>query len=420
MIPHNDSQRVVITGLGAITPIGLGVKEFWAGLKNGCSGAQRMDEIVNLDGVESKIGAPVKNFDPHNYMDKKRARRLGISTRLAIAAAKEAIESSGLKLDSEDRTRMGVLFGNGIGNIEVLVENQETWRTEGARRVSPFFVPMFMPNAAAGEVSIEWGLQGPNYGVVSACASSNHALGAAADCIRLGYADVMVAGGTESVNLPLTFAGFDQARALSRRNDQPEKASRPFDKNRDGFVVGEGAGVVILESLEHARARGVRILGELAGHGMTADAHHITAPDPAGSGACRAMIMAMERAGVSVDEVDYINAHGTSTPLGDAAETKAIKLVFGDHAKKLAVSSTKSQIGHLMGGAGAVEAVATMLALVEGIIAPTINYETPDPECDLDYVPNQARKANVRVALSNSFGFGGHNSTLVFRKFESQ
>ncbi len=417
MKSHHDSQRVVITGLGAITPIGLGVREFWAGLKEGRSGVERVDDIVNLEGIEAKIGAAIREFDPLNYIDKKRARRLGRSTQLAMAAAKEAIESSGLNLATADRTRIGVLFGNGIGNIEVLVENQEILRTEGARRVSPFFVPMFMPNAAAGEVSIEWGLQGPNYGVVSACASSNHTLGIAADCIRMGYADVMLAGGTESVNLSLTFAGFDQARALSHRNDQPEKASRPFDKDRDGFVVGEGSGVLILESLEHARARGARIYAELAGHGMTGDAHHITAPDPEGSGACRAMRMAMERAGISIDEVDYINAHGTSTPLGDAAETKAIKLVFGERAKRLAVSSTKSQIGHLMGGAGAVEAVATLMAICEGMIPPTINYETPDPECDLDYVPNRARKADVRVALSNSFGFGGHNSTLVLRKF---
>jgi 3-oxoacyl-[acyl-carrier-protein] synthase II len=275
---------------------------------------------------------------------------------------------------------------------------------------------MFMPNAVAGEISIEWGLQGPDYGIVSACASSNHALGMAADLIRLGYADVMVAGGSEAVMLPLTFAGFDRARALSRRNDEPEKASRPFDAERDGFVVGEGAGILILEGLEHAHARDAHIYAELVGHGMTADAHHITAPAPDGLGAKGAMEMALQHAGISPDEVDYINAHGTATELGDVAETRAIKMLFGERAYEIPVSSTKSQIGHLMGGAGAVEAIATLMALEEGILPPTINYEHPDPECDLDYVPNGARPAEVRVALSNSFGFGGHNSTLVFRK----
>jgi 3-oxoacyl-[acyl-carrier-protein] synthase II len=409
-------RRVVITGIGAITPIGVGREDFWEGLKAGRCGVQRVDDLVDLEEVEVKIGAPVRDFDPLHYMDKKRARRLGRSTQLALAAARQALEDSCLNLEREDRTRIGVLIGTGIGNIEVLVENHLTLLNEGARRVSPFFVPMFMPNAAAGEISIEWGVQGPNFGLVSACASSNHALGVAADFIRMGYADAMIAGGSEAVALALTFAGFDQARALSRRNDAPEKASRPFDAQRDGFVVGEGAGVVILESLEHARARNAHIYGELAGHGMTADAHHITAPAPDGQGAKRAMEMALERAGVSPDEVDYINAHGTATELGDIAETQAIKLVFGERAHKIPVSSTKSQIGHLLGGAGAVEAIATLFALEQGILPPTLNYDHPDPKCDLDYVPNQARPAKVRVALSNSFGFGGHNSTLVFRK----
>ena len=409
-------RRVVITGLGAITPIGAGKESFWEGLRSGRSGVQRVDDLMDLTGVEAKIGAPVRNFDPLNYMEKKRARRLGRSTQLAMAAARQALEDSRLNLEREDKARIGVLIGTGIGNIEVLVDNHLTLLKEGPRRVSPFFVPMFMPNAAAGEISIEWGLQGPNYGLVSACASSNHALGVAADFIRLGYAEVMVAGGAESVLLPLTYAGFDQARALSRRNDAPEKASRPFDAQRDGFVVGEGAGVVVLESLEHAQARDAHIYGELAGHGMTADAHHITAPAPDGLGAKRAMEVALQRAGVSPDEVDYINAHGTSTELGDIAETQAIKMLFGEKASKIPVSSTKSQIGHLLGGAGAVEAIATLMALEEGILPPTINYEHPDQKCDLDYVPNKARPANVRVALSNSFGFGGHNSALLLRK----
>lgn len=411
-----SGRGAVITGLGAVTPLGIGKEKFWQGLKESRSGVRRVDDLIDLEGIAAKIGAPVANFDPLDYVDKKRARRLGRSTQLAIAAARLALQDAGLNPEKEDKTRIGVLIGTGIGNIEVLVENHITLIQQGPHRVSPFFVPMFMPNAAAGEISIEWGLEGPNYGIVSACASSNHALGVAADFVRLGYADVMLAGGAESVLLSLTYAGFDQARALSRRNDAPEKASRPFDAERDGFVVGEGAGMLILESLEHARARGAHIYGELAGHGMTADAHHITAPAPDGLGAKRAMEMALERAGVSPDQVDYINAHGTSTDLGDAAETQAIKMLFGQRAYKIPVSSTKSQIGHLLGGAGAVEAVATFMTLEEGILPPTINYEHPDPRCDLDYVPNEARPAKVRVALSNSFGFGGHNSALLFRK----
>ena len=410
----DEKRRVLVTGLGALTPIGHGKDGFWEGLKAARSGGRRIDDLMDLEGVESKIGAPVRDFDPLDYMEVKRARRLGRSTKLALAATYQALQDARLDLEREDKTRIGVLVGTGIGNIEVLVETHSVLLEKGARRVSPFFVPMFMPNAVAGEISIEWGLQGPDFGVVSACASSNHALGLAADLIRLGYADVMIAGGSESVMLLLTFAGFDQARALSRRNDAPERASRPFDAERDGFVVGEGAGILILESLDHALKRDARAYAELAGHGMTADAHHITAPDPEGRGAQRAMEMALERAGIPLSDVDYINAHGTATELGDIAETKAIKALFGEQAYKIPVSSTKSQIGHLMGGAGAVEAIAALMALAQGVLPPTINYERPDPECDLDYVPNEARPAEVNVALSNSFGFGGHNSTLVF------
>jgi len=415
MAQHNG-QRVVITGIGPITPIGTGLDAFWAGLKAGKSGVRRVDDKINLEGIDSKIAAVIDGFDPLDYMEKKRAKRLGYSTQLALAASKLALEMSGIDLKSQNLDRIGVLFGNGIGNIETLVDNQDIFRDKGPSRVSPFFVPMFMPNASAGEISIEWGLRGPNYGLVSACASSNHALGMAADLIRMGYADAMISGGTEAVTHPLCFAGFSQARALSTRNDDPEGASRPFDKDRDGFVIGEGAGVLLLESLEHANARGAQIYGELAGHGMTGDAYHITAPAPDGSGARRAMEMSLERAGISIDEVDYINAHGTSTLLGDVAETQSIKCVFGERAKKIPVSSTKSQIGHLLGGAGAVEAIASLLAINEGIIPPTINLTNPDPDCELDYVPNEARKSDVNVALSNSFGFGGHNSCLVFRK----
>jgi len=411
-----NERRVVITGLGVISPIGLSKEQFWEGLKAARSGVVRVDDLIDLSGIEVKIGAPVKNFDPLDFMDKKRARRLGRATQFAIAAAALALKDSHLNLEREDRDRIGVLLGTGIGNIEALTDNHLKMLQEGARRVSPFFVPQFMPNAVSGEISIQWGLRGPNYGIVSACASSNHALGTAADFIKYGYADVMLAGGAEAVLLPLTFAGFDQMGALSRRNDEPHKASRPFDKERDGFVIGEGAGVLILESLEHALKRDAHICAELVGFGMSADANHITAPDADGAGARKSMQMALQRAGLSPDAVDYINAHGTATPLGDVSETKAIKGLFGERAYQIPVSSTKSQIGHLLGAAAAVEAIATLLSLEEGILPPTINYEHPDPECDLDYVPNEARRAQVKVALSNSFGFGGHNSTIVLRK----
>ncbi len=411
-----SDRRVVITGLGVISPIGLSKEQFWEGLKAARSGVVRVDDLIDLSGIEVKIGAPVKSFDPLDFMDKKRARRLGRATQFAIAASALALKDSALHLEREDLDKIGVLLGTGIGNVEALTENHLKLLNEGPRRVSPFFVPQFMPNAVSGEISIHWGLRGPNYGIVSACASSNHALGTAADFIKDGYADIMLTGGAEAVLLPLTFAGFDQMGALSRRNDEPHKASRPFDKERDGFVLGEGAGVLILESLEHALKRDAHIYAELSGFGMSADANHITAPDADGAGARRSMQMALQRAGVSPDEVDYINAHGTATPLGDVSETKAIKSLFGERAYQIPVSSTKSQIGHLLGAAAAVEAIATLLALEEGILPPTINYEHPDPECDLDYVPNEARRAEVRVALSNSFGFGGHNSTIVLKK----
>lgn len=412
----NEPRRVVITGIGVATPIGIGKEAFWKGLMGAKSGVSRIDDLVNLAEIPVKIGAYNRDFDPLQFMDKKRARRLGRSTQLAFAATKLALEDSQFDPSKENPDSIGVIIGTGIGNIEALTENYDILQQKGPGRVSPFFVPMFMPNAVAGEISIEWGLRGPNYGTVSACASSNHALGLAADAIRYGYAEVMIAGGTESVAQPLTFAGFDRMGALSRRNDAPEKASRPFDRDRDGFVVGEGAGIVILEELEHARARGAYIYAELASIGMSADAGHITAPDEQGEGARKAMAMALERAGVRPEEVDYINTHGTATPLGDISETRAIKRLFGPHAYKLAVSSTKSQIGHLLGGAGAVEAIATLMAIDRGILPPTINLDNPDPECDLDYVPNRARPATVRVALSNSFGFGGHNSAILLRK----
>ncbi len=412
----NGPRRVVITGIGAVTPIGISKEAFWEGLATGRSGVTRVDDVVDLTDIPVKIGAYIREFDPLQFLDKKRARRLGRSSQLALAATKLALSDGRLDLATVDRDRVGVVIGTGIGNIEALTANYDILLQKGPGRVSPFFVPTFMPNAVAGEISIELGLRGPNYGIVSACASSNHALGVAADAIRYGYTDIMITGGTEAVLLPLTFAGFDQMGALSRRNDAPEKASRPFDRDRDGFVLGEGAGILILESLEHARARGAYIYAELASIGMSADATHITAPDEQGEGARKAMLMAIERAGLHPHEVDYINAHGTATPLGDISETRAIKRLFGAHAYKLAVSSTKSQIGHLLGAAGAVEVIATLMALERGILPPTLNLDNPDPECDLDYVPNKARPAKVYVALSNSFGFGGHNSAIVLRK----
>jgi 3-oxoacyl-[acyl-carrier-protein] synthase II len=408
--------RVVITGLGVVSPIGIGKDAFWKSLKESRSGITQVDDVIDLHDVSAKIGGYCREFDPLHFIDKKRARRLGRATQLGFGATRLALADSKLDLSKVNRDRCGVMIGTGIGNIEVLLETHSTMLEKGAGRVSPFFVPMFMPNALPGEISIEWGLRGANYGTVSACASSNHALGAAADAIRYGYADVMVAGGSEAAMTRLTYAGFDQMGALSRRNGAPAKASRPFDKGRDGFVMGEGAGILILESLEHARARGAHLYAELASMGMTADASHIVAPEENGDGGRRAMEMALKRGQILPEEVDYINAHGTSTPLGDISETRAIKALFGAHAKKLAVSSTKSQIGHLLGGAAAVEAIASLMPLELGILPPTINLDTPDPDCDLDYVPNVSRLASVRVSISNSFGFGGHNSCVAFRK----
>lgn len=409
-------RRVVITGVGAVTPIGIGKDAFWKSLQEARSGVSSVDDVIDLTDISAKIGGYIKEFDPLQFIEKKRARRLGRATQLGFVATKLALEDSKLELSKENRDRFGVIIGTGIGNIEVLLETHATLLQRGPSRVSPFFVPMFMPNALPGEISIEWGLRGANFGTVSACASSNHAIGEAADAIRYGYADLMVTGGAEAAMTRLTFAGFDQMGAISRRNDAPTKASRPFDKDRDGFVMGEGAGILVLETLEHAQARGAHIYAELLGMGMSADAGHIVAPDENGDGGRRAMEMALQRSNLRPDEVDYINAHGTSTPLGDISETRAIKSLFGTHAKRLAVSSTKSQMGHLLGGAAAVEGIATLMALELGILPPTINLEKPDPECDLDYVPHEARPAKVRVALSNSFGFGGHNSCVTFRK----
>src|SRR6185503_1615303 len=365
----------------------------------------------------TRIAGEVRNFDENKYVDKKEARRLDPYLKYAIATSVMAVEDAAVDPAKVDSTRFGVLIGSGIGGITTLIEGEDVRREKGADRVSPYLIPMLIVNMAAGLVSMRFGAKGPNSSVVTACATGNHAIGDAFRIIERGDADIMIAGGAEAIIVPLTIAGFCSMKAMSTRNDEPEKASRPFDAGRDGFVCGEGAGIVILESLEHAVRRDARIYAEVVGYGLTADAHHMTAPDPEGDGATRAMQLALNDAGIAPSAIGYINAHGTSTPYNDKFETLAIKRVFGDDARRLAVSSTKSMTGHLLGAAGGIEAVATVLALHHGMLPPTINYETPDPDCDLDYIPNQARKQDVEVALSNAFGFGGTNATLAFRAY---
>jgi 3-oxoacyl-[acyl-carrier-protein] synthase II len=413
-----DKRRVVITGVGAVTPVGNTADEFWAALVAGRSG---IGPITRFDttGYATRIAGELKGFDSLKYIDKKDDRKFDRFLKYAVACAVMAVEDAGLKTDRVDATRFGVLVGSGIGGIETLLDNYEILRTKGPDRVSPFFIPMIIVNMASGVISMRFGAKGPNSSVVTACASGNHAIGDAMRIIERGDADVMIAGGSEAIIIPLTIAGFCQMKAMSTRNDDPTKASRPFDAERDGFVCGEGGGLVILESLEHARKRDARIYAEVVGYGMTGDAHHMTAPDPEGDGAARAMAAALRDASIEPSAVGYINAHGTSTPYNDKFETIAIKRVFGDHAKKLAVSSTKSMTGHLLGAAGGIEAIATAFSLHHGVLPPTMNYEKPDPDCDLDYVPNQARKQDVEVALTNAFGFGGTNATLVLKKYRA-
>ncbi len=411
-----EPRRVVVTGLGALTPVGNTTEEFWSALKQAKSG---IGPITRFDpaGYPTRIAGEVRNFDEGRYIDKKEARRLDPYLKYAIATSVMAVEDAALDPGKVDATRFGVLIGSGIGGITTLIEGEEIRRTKGFDRVSPFVVPMLIINMASGLVSMRFGAKGPNSAVVTACATGNHAIGDAFKIIERGDADVMIAGGAEAMIVPLTIAGFCSMKAMSTRNDEPEKASRPFDAGRDGFVCGEGAGVVVLEALAHAVGRDARIYAEIVGYGMTSDAHHMTAPDPDGDGATRAMQLALADGGIEPDAVGYINAHGTSTPYNDKFETAAIKRAFGEHARRLAVSSTKSMTGHLLGAAGGVEAIATTLAIHHGLLPPTINYETPDPDCDLDYVPNQARKLDVEYALSNAFGFGGTNATLAFRRY---
>ena len=414
-------RRVVITGLGAITPLGQTVKETWENLVKGKSGVGYIDRF-DTSNLPVKIAAQIRNFDPLKRLSQKEAgvpiKKLDLFSIYALWAAEEAIEDSALLKGPFDPDRVGVIIASGIGGVETLEREIIVGYTKGYDRISPYLVPMMIPDMASGLIAIKYRFKGPNYCTVSACASSAHAIGDAFRLIRYGDADVMVVGGSEAPIIPTAVAGFSSMKALSTRNDEPEKASRPFDRDRDGFVMGEGAAVLVLEEYEHAMRRGAKIYAEIVGYGATADAYHITAPCVDGEVAVKCMLRALEDAKLSPDEVDYINAHGTSTKLNDAVETLAIKKVFGERAYKIPVSSTKSMIGHLLGAAGAIEALATIMTIHTGIIHPTINYENPDPECDLDYVPNDARKKEVNVAISNSFGFGGHNVCLVFKKFE--
>lgn len=413
----NKESRVYITGIGAVTPFGVGIDTMWENLKVGNSSVRRVDDRIDVSDLKTKIGSPVKGFNPLKWFDRKRARRLGRPSQFAIVAAGEAIDDAGWEVNKgEYNLDVGVIMGTGIGNINPLVENQKKMMDRGPGRVSPFLIPQLMPNAAAAQVSIEFGFGGPNYGAVSACASGAHAIAQAFEELRLGKAEMMVVGGVEAPLLKLAYAGFDQIKALSTRNDEPEKASRPFDRDRDGFVMGEGAGVLILETEGAMEERGVEPHARILGAGKTADAHHVTAPREDGAGAKESMLHALREGGLEPEDVDYINAHGTSTSLNDRMETNAIKSLLGKMAYEVPVSSNKSEFGHLVGAAGAVEAIVTSLSLKEGFIPPTINYENPDSDCDLDYVPNEGRRENIDVALSNSFGFGGQNASILIEK----
>ena len=409
-------KRVVITGMGAITPLGNDVDSFW---KNLCDGKSGIDRITRFDPekFDTQIAAEVKDFDPQDYVDKKEAKRMDRFTQFAMAAAKMAVEQADLDWSRENSQRFGVLLGTGVGGLETMEKQAGVLHTKGPRRVSPFFVPMMIANMAADQISIAYGARGMNSTVVTACASGTDAIGEAYRAIREGYVDIMITGGAEAAVTPLSLAGFSSMKALSRRNDEPQKACRPFDRDRDGFVLGEGAGILVLESYEHAMKRGTRILAEMAGYGLTEDAYHITAPAPEGEGGARAMKEALDDGNMAPGDIDYINAHGTSTEYNDKTETSAIKSVFGD-ATKVAVSSTKSMTGHLLGAAGGIEAIVLIKALQDQFIPATMNYSTPDPECDLDYVPNHGRKATITADMSNSFGFGGQNACIVMKKFE--
>lgn len=410
------SRRVAVTGVGLLTPLGLGTEETWEAVRSGKSGITRISAF-DPSAYNCQIAGEVKNFDPTRYIDRKEIKKMGRFIQFAIAATEFALSASGLKIDESSAERSGVYIGSGIGGFEVIEREHKILLERGPGRISPFFIPATIINLAAGYVSIRTGAKGPNSATATACTSSAHAVGDSFKIIQRGDADVMICGGAEAPITEMGIGGFAAMRALSQRNDEPGRASRPWDRDRDGFVVGEGAGILILEELEFARRRGANILAEIVGYGMTADAFHMTAPSEDGDGAFRVMRLALKDAGLQPEQIGYINAHGTSTPLGDKLETLAIKRAFGEHARKLAVSSTKSMMGHLLGGAGGVEAGITILAMRDGVLPPTINYECPDPECDLDYIPNESRPAQVDYALSNSFGFGGTNGCIIFKRY---
>ncbi len=409
-------DRVVVTGMGAVTPLATGKEEFWEGLKAGDSGIDKIT-FFDSEGFPSQIAGEVNDFVPTDFIGKKEVKRMDRFIQFAVAASRMALEDSSLEINDDNASQVGVSIGSGIGGLDSLEKNHTNLLERGPKRVSPFFIPMMIANMASGNVSIELGAKGPNLTVVTACATGTHAIGDSFKLLQQGYCDVMIAGGTEATVTPLAVAGFCAAKALSTRNDTPKEASRPFDKDRDGFVMGEGAGVLVLERLEHALERGAKIHGEILGFGMTGDAYHITAPDPKAEGAIECMKKALEDGNVSSQQIDYINAHGTSTKYNDVLETKAIKKVFGDGAYDVKISSTKSMTGHLLGAAGGVEAIATLLSIRDDFIAPTMNLNVPDDECDLDYVPGKGENHVIKIALSNSFGFGGTNATLLFSEF---
>jgi len=409
-------RRVVVTGMGLVIPTGIGVKTSW---KNVCEGNSGIGHLTRFDttGFETKIAGEVKGFDPELYIEKKEIKKMDLFIQYALGATKEALEDAQLKVTPENCEQIGVIVGTGLGGLPTIEKYHKVLLERGPSRITPFFIPMLIANLASGQIAIQFGTKGPNTCVVTACATGAHCIGDAFRAILYGDAEAMIAGGTEANITPLTVGGFNAMKALSTRNDAPQKACRPFEKNRDGFVVAEGAGIVILEELGFALRRNAKIYGEVIGYGYTGDAYHITAPPPDGEGAVRCMRMAIKDAGLKPEEIEYINAHGTSTQLNDLTETLAIKTVFGEHARKIPISATKSMTGHLLGAAGSTEAIFTLLAIHDGIIPPTINYDEPDPECDLDYVPNVARRQSLSVAMSNAFGFGGTNATLIFKKF---
>ncbi len=410
-------RRVVITGLGMVTPLGTGVEKNWESL---CAGKSVIGPVTRFDTTEykSRIAAEVTDFNASDFIGKQQIRRFDIFIHYGIAAARMAMEDSGLKITPDNSRKIGCLTGSGLGGLPMIETYHKTLLEKGPGRISPFFIPGIIPNMLPGEIAIEFGAQGPNSSIETACAASTHAVGESFRLVRDGIADAMITGGAEAVITPLAFAGFCAMNALSTRNDEPEKASRPFEKDRDGFIIGEGSGILIIEELNHALERGAKIYAEIAGYGLSGDAYHVSSPHPDGDGAVNCMAMAIESAGLKPEDVDYINAHGTSTQMNDLSETKAVKKLFGEHAYKLAISSTKSMTGHLLGGTGGIEAIYSALTIKNGILPPTINYDTPDPECDLDYVPNIAREAQVKVIMSNSFGFGGTNASLLFKAYE--